>query len=50
LLVTDPSEVAVGAVLMQPIDGKEAIVGVASRTFTAVEDACQPASARLMAS
>jgi len=37
LLVTDASEVAVGAVLMQLIDGKESIVGVASRTFTAVE-------------
>ena len=37
LLVTDASEVAVGAVLLQLIDGKESIVGVASRTFTAVE-------------
>lgn len=37
ILVTDASLVAVEAVLMQLVDGKDKIVGVASRTFTAVE-------------
>ena len=37
VLVTDASEVAAGAVLMQQIDGKEAIVAVASTTFNTTE-------------
>ena len=37
LLVTDASLVAEGAVLMQLQDGREKIVGVASRTFNSVE-------------